>query len=57
MSAADRIWTVDDADDAALAGAIAAQLDLASLPAECTAGVALNARLLQRHLDTLREAS
>lgn len=44
-----------DASDAELAAAIARRLDC-ELPGECEAGLAMNARILQRHADILLES-
>ena len=42
-------------DDAALSQEVSQRVGM-SLPAECVAGVAANARLIQQHLDALRGA-
>ena len=48
------IFGARDATDEDLAELVARRLDM-ELPAECVAGVASNARLLQRHVDILRK--
>jgi len=53
MAAAIRIWDAIDGSDEELAAEVARLAGLPELPDRCVPGVALNARLLQRHLDNL----
>lgn len=50
-----RVFHAPADDDAALAAEIAATLGI-ELPADCTTGLATNARIIQQHADTLRRA-
>lgn len=53
MNQKEPIFTELESPDDVLAMEVARRLTM-QLPAECVAGVATNARLLQRHVDILR---
>jgi hypothetical protein len=48
-----RIWDAIESTDRELAAEIANKAGMPPLPDGCVPGVALNARLLQRHFDNL----